>query len=140
MDQRPERLEVLERGLTRPLTVQPRQDLKNHSTCFLWTITLYHSTLSPMPTDRPVPVSIPPPRPPSPPSSRYFHFLPVFSLCSSSLLPSSSFFSLTSSPPQPSLPPRHWPLALASGRPIGQEDCSNVLPDQSRLWNPQKKM
>lgn len=45
--------------------VKPRQDLRvskllyeTTTRCFLWTITLYHSTLSPMPTDRPVPVSI----------------------------------------------------------------------------------
>lgn len=114
---------------------------------FLWTITLYHSTLSPMPTNRPVPVSINPSYTPSIlfsfPSilnfpefhllllpDLFLHFISLSILDFLSLFPFPPFLFLLSL--DPALPlfshaglwPSYWPGRL----------FSNVLPDQSRLW------
>lgn len=117
--------------------------LNNHSMFFLWTITLYHSTLSLMPTDRPEPVSINPSPPtifsfPSilrlSPPTLFFPFCLLLCLLLS-VLPRFFFtpLSILLLPlnPAPSLVshaglwPSYWPGRL----------FSNVLPDQSRLWN-----
>lgn len=90
---------------------------------------LYHSTLSPMPTNRPVPVSIPCPFLPTSsffPSSKLKNFTlyffsissPLFSFSFLCYLFTQCFFFFSS----PSTLPHHWPVMLASGRPIGQED------------------
>lgn len=116
----------LDLGLFSQASSGSRRFKVNYSVCFLWTITLYHSTLSPMPTDRPVPVSINQ----SPPTiffslpvalkSSEFHLLLCFACFFLSPFHPCLFFlsSHFSSPPSTFsvIGQLYWPLAILLAR------------------------